>query len=79
MFKRLDPKIQDLVAFQLNGGKDISSVLKAVSQSQEITELDVTKERDQERIVREWLDQQVLMNDEMSWKMRYHLLWIEGT
>lgn len=54
MFKRLDPKIQDLVAFQLNGGKDISSVLKVVSQSQEITELDVTKERDQERIVREW-------------------------
>tara|TARA_R110002126_G_scaffold287899_1_gene440985 strand:- start:20 stop:1318 length:1299 start_codon:yes stop_codon:yes gene_type:complete len=54
MFKRLDPKIQDLVAFQLNGGTDISSVLKVVSQSQEITELDVTKEKDQERIIREW-------------------------
>ena len=64
VFKRLDPKVQDIIAFQLNGGKDVTSVLKAVAQSQEVTELSLDKEADQERIVREWLRASNVMNSE---------------
>ena len=64
VFKRLDPKVQDIIAFQLNGGKDVTSVLKAVAQSQEVTELSLDKEVDQERIVREWLRASNVMNNE---------------
>ena len=64
VFKRLDPKVQDLIAFQLNGGKDITSILKAVAQSQEITELSLDNEDHQERIVREWLRASNVMNDD---------------
>lgn len=55
IFEQLDPKLQDAIAYQLNGGKDVTSVLKAVTQSQEITKLSLEDEKDQERIVREWL------------------------
>ena len=54
VFKRLDPKVQDIIAFELNGGKDITSLLKVAAQSQEITGLDLEKEDHQERIIREW-------------------------
>lgn len=64
VFKRLDPKIQDLIAFQLNGGQDITSVLKVVAQSQEVTELSLDNEAHQERIVREWLRASNVMNEE---------------
>lgn len=64
MFKRLDPKVQDLIAFQLNGGQDVTSLLKVVSQSQEVTELSLDNEKDQERIVREWLRASNVMNEE---------------
>lgn len=55
IFEQLDPKLQDAIAYQLNGGKDVTSVLKAVTQSQEVTKLSLENEKDQERIVREWL------------------------
>lgn len=55
VFKRLDPKLQDVVAYALNGGKDVTSVLKAVTRSQEVAELSLENEGDQERIVREHL------------------------
>jgi hypothetical protein len=55
VFNNLDPRLQEAVAYQLNGGKDIASVLKAVAQSQEVTDLSLENEKDQERIVREWL------------------------
>mgnify|MGYP003635609156 CR=1 FL=1 len=64
VFKRLDPKIQDLIAFQLNGGQDVTSILKAAAQSQEVTELSLDNEDHQERIVREWLRASNVMNDE---------------
>jgi hypothetical protein len=53
VFKRLDPKLQDVVAYALNGGKDVISVLKTVTRSQEVAELSLENETDQERIVRE--------------------------
>ena len=53
VFKRLDPKLQDVVAYALNGGKDVISVLKTVTRSQEVAELSLENEADQERIVRE--------------------------
>ena len=53
VFKRLDPKLQDVVAYALNGGKDVISVLKSVTRSQEVAELSLENEADQERIVRE--------------------------
>jgi len=55
VFKRLDPKLQDVVAYALNGGQDITNVLKTVAVTQEMVELDVENEKDQEKIVREWL------------------------
>jgi hypothetical protein len=55
VFKRLDPKLQDVVAYALNGGQDITNVLKTVAVTQEMTDLNVEDERDQEKIVREWL------------------------
>lgn len=53
VFKRLDPKLQDVVAYALNGGKDIVPLLKSVTRSQEVAELSVEDEKDQERIIRE--------------------------
>jgi hypothetical protein len=53
VFKRLDPKLQDVVAYALNGGKDVISVLKTVTRSQEVAELSLENEADQERIIRE--------------------------
>jgi hypothetical protein len=55
VFKRLDPKLQDVISYALSGGTDITSVLKNVTRAQEITELSLEKEEDQEQIVREWL------------------------
>jgi len=54
VFKRLDPKVQDIIAFELNGGTDVASILKVAAQSQEVTELSLDSEKDQERIIREW-------------------------
>jgi hypothetical protein len=64
VFKRLDPKVQDIIAFELNGGKDVASLLKVAAQSQEVKELSLDKEKDQERIVREWLRASNVMNEE---------------
>jgi hypothetical protein len=55
IFKRLDPKLQDVVAYALNGGQDITNVLKTVAQSQEVSDLSLDNEKDQERIIREHL------------------------
>lgn len=55
VFKRLDPKLQDVVAYALNGGQDITNVLKTVADTQELVDLDVENEKDQVKIVREWL------------------------
>lgn len=55
IFGKLDPKLQDVISYALNGGTDITNVLKNVARSQEITDLSLDKEEDQERIVREWL------------------------
>lgn len=55
LFKTLDPKVQDLIAYNINGGKDIDIVMKVLSQSQEISNLSLEQPADQERIVREWL------------------------
>jgi len=54
-FSKLDPKLQEVVAYNLNGGGDITSVLKNVTRSQEISKLDPNDEKDGERIAREWL------------------------
>jgi len=54
VFRKLDPKLQDVVAYNLKGGKDIIQVLKTVTASQEISELSLEKPKDQERIVREY-------------------------
>jgi hypothetical protein len=55
IFSQLDPKVQEVVAFNLNGGKDVLPVLKNVIRSQEIANLDPNEEQGAERIVREWL------------------------
>jgi hypothetical protein len=55
IFSKLDPKLQEVVAYNLNGGSDMVQVLKNVTRTQEITNLDVEKEEHHERIVREWL------------------------
>jgi hypothetical protein len=55
VFEQLDENLQEAVAYNLNGGKDVASVLRAVVQSQEMTDLSLENEGDQERIVREWL------------------------
>jgi len=55
IFGRLDPKLQEVVSYALNGGKDVVSVLKTVTRSQEVAELSLEDEKDQERIVREHL------------------------
>jgi len=64
VFSKLDPKIQEVVAYNLNGGKDITSILKTVAQSQEVSNLSLDKEEDQERIVREWLRETKFGTDE---------------
>ena len=64
VFGKLDPKIQEVVAYNLNGGKDITSILKTVAQSQEVSNLSLDKEEDQERIVREWLRETKFGSDE---------------
>lgn len=55
VFKKLDPKLQDVISYALSGGTDITNVLKNVARAQEVTELSLDKKEDQERIVREWL------------------------
>ena len=55
LFSKLDPKLQEVVAYQLNGGTDIVQVLKNVTRAQEITNLDSENEEHHERIAREWL------------------------
>jgi hypothetical protein len=55
IFSKLDPKLQDVISYALNGGTDITNVLKNVARSQEISDLSLDNEEDQERIVREWL------------------------
>ena len=55
IFSQLDPKIQEVVAFNLNGGTDVLPVLKNVIRSQEVANLNPNEEKDAERIVREWL------------------------
>jgi len=70
IFSRLDPKLQDVVAYNLKGGKDILKVLKSVTASQEISELSLDTAKDQERIVREyyrsvdWTEEDI--NDEVT-------------
>ncbi len=55
IFSQLDPKLQEVVAYNLNGGMDIVNVLKNVTRSQEVANLNPNEEKDAERIVREWL------------------------
>jgi hypothetical protein len=55
VFGKLDPKLQDVISYALNGGTDITTVLKNVARAQEISDLSLDNEDDQERIVREWL------------------------
>ena len=55
IFNQLDPKLQEVVAYNLNGGADIVNVLKNVTRSQEVANLNPNEEKDAERIVREWL------------------------
>jgi hypothetical protein len=55
IFNQLDPKLQEVVAYNLNGGADIINVLKNVTRSQEVSNLNPNEEKDAERIVREWL------------------------
>jgi hypothetical protein len=64
VFGKLDPKLQDVISYALNGGTDISNVLKNVARAQEITDLSLDNDDDQERIVREWLRQLGSYTDE---------------
>lgn len=64
IFSQLDPKVQEVVAYNLNGGADITNVLKNVARSQEISNLDVKNEEHQERIAREWLKETNFGTDE---------------
>jgi hypothetical protein len=54
IFSKLDPKLQDIVAYNLKGGKDILNILKNVTSSQEIADLNMELPKDQERLVREY-------------------------
>jgi hypothetical protein len=64
IFNQLDPKLQEVVAYNLNGGADIINVLKNVTRSQEVANLDPDSEKDGERIVREWLKETSFGTDE---------------
>jgi len=64
IFGKLDPKLQDVISYALNGGTDISNVLKNVARAQEITDLSLDNDDHQERIVREWLRQLGSYSDE---------------
>lgn len=64
IFGRLDPKLQDVISYALNGGTDITNVLKNVARSQEITELTLDTPESQERICREWLRESGTFSDE---------------
>lgn len=64
IFGKLDPKLQDVISYALNGGTDITNVLKNVARAQEITDLSLDNEEHQERIVREWLRQLGSYTDE---------------
>jgi hypothetical protein len=64
IFGKLDPKLQDFISYALNGGTDISNVLKNVARAQEITDLSLDNDDHQERIVREWLRQLGSYSDE---------------
>lgn len=64
IFGKLDPKLQDVISYALNGGTDITNVLKNVARAQEITELTLDTPENQERIVREWLRETGSYSDE---------------
>jgi len=64
IFGKLDPKLQDVIAYSLKGGKDIELVLKNVMRSQEVTNLSVDNPEHHERIVREWLRETDFGTDE---------------
>lgn len=51
----LSPALQHLANFEYKGGTDIRPVLQAMLKVEETRELDPTKEKDQEEIIRNWL------------------------
>lgn len=54
--KALSPALQHLAHFELEGGTDLRPVLQAMLKVEETRELDPTKEKDQEEIMRSWLN-----------------------
>lgn len=55
LFQTLPEEVQAVVHYALNGGTDTKAVFKQLSQVQETFDLDVAVEKDQETIVRQWM------------------------
>lgn len=54
LFKQLPEEVQAAVHYALNGGQDTKSIFAQLAKVQETFDLDVTVEKDQEDIVRQW-------------------------
>lgn len=55
IYEAMPPQLQYAYAYLMNGGQDISSLLKSISASQEVRDLDITNEMGQEYAVAAWL------------------------
>jgi len=56
LFQTLPEEVQAVVSYALNGGTDMKTVFGQLAKAQETFDLDITKESDQEMVVRQWLN-----------------------
>ena len=54
-FESLPEELQIAARYVADGGKDLKGLFGALSRTEEVRELDIKKEKDQERIIREYL------------------------
>lgn len=54
LFKQLPEEVQAAVHYALNGGQDTKSIFAQLAKVQETFDLDISNEKDQESIIRQW-------------------------
>ena len=64
-FEALPEELQAAAQYVMNGGQDLKGLFQALSQVEQVREMDPTKENDQESIVRQYLHTTGFGDDEM--------------
>lgn len=73
-FEALPEELQAAAQYVMNGGQDLKGLFQALSQVEQVREMDPTKESDQEMIVRQYLqttgfgDEEMIEEEIQTWK-----------